>query len=92
VSRKGRKAAPGFSALLPILPGLLCSPFATQGRSHNDRADFKPPISLHGCKDPTASLNIIDRTSRQTHAATGPHRFNPPKTGAFPALQPLSVV
>ncbi|MGN2384492.1 hypothetical protein, partial [Pseudomonas juntendi] len=83
---------PGNVCTSAEIRGLLCSPFATQGRSHNDLVDFKPPISLHGCKDPTASLNIIDRTSRQTHAATGPHRFNPPETGAFPALQPLSVV
>ncbi|MEZ1439820.1 hypothetical protein QVM41_26535, partial [Pseudomonas shirazica] len=48
--------------------------------------------SLHRCKDPTASLNIIDLNPRQTHATTGPHRFKTPESGAFPAIKPCSVV
>ncbi|WP_230388281.1 hypothetical protein, partial [Pseudomonas putida] len=34
VSRKGRKAAPGIVCIGAEILGLLCSPFATQGRSH----------------------------------------------------------
>ncbi len=42
MSRKGRKAAPDISSAAEI-KGLLCSPFATQGRSYRERKCFQAP-------------------------------------------------
>ncbi|PLU86795.1 hypothetical protein CXG45_02505 [Pseudomonas plecoglossicida] len=96
MSRKGCAAAPGFQRRCTNCRGCFAAlsrhKAAPTGSASAEGVSDSAGPSLHRCKDPTASLNIIDLNPRQTHAATGPHRFQPPKTGAFPAIKPCSVV
>ena len=80
MSRKGRKAAPRILALHQLVLGLLCSPFATQGRSYKGPRVF---LRFSGRR----VLSLGRHFSRGMHRACGSGLVSRLGCGAAPGSQ-----